>query len=53
MTVLPTTGNKGHNIEQAITKHCPHRGFAILLNKGERFNSSDAFEEFSSLLVPR
>jgi hypothetical protein len=46
-------GNKGHNIEQALTKHCPHRGFALLLNKGEIFNSSTALAELASLVRPR
>ena len=31
--------NTVHNIEKASTKHCDPKGFAILLNYGEFFNS--------------
>ena len=41
-----------HNIEKAVTRHCPHRGYAIVLNKGENFNSLEALKEIANAVKP-
>jgi len=35
---------KVHNIEQACTKHCDPKGYAVLFNFGDTFNSPKALE---------
>lgn len=35
--------NKVHNIEQAATKHCHPKSYAVLLNFGDEFNHNKAF----------
>ena len=52
-TMVPSSGNKGRNIELAVTKHCPHRSFAVLLNKGEHFNATNALAALADKLTPR
>jgi len=44
--------NKVQNIEKAVAKHCPHRGYAVILNKGENFNSITALEEIAKAVKP-
>ena len=44
--------NKVHNMERAVTRHCPHRGYAILLNKGENFNSLEALKIIENSVKP-
>ena len=34
--------NRVHNIEKTVAKYCPHKGYAVLLNKGDKFVSVDA-----------
>ena len=43
ITVFENKSNKLHNIEKGVAKYCPPTGYAILLNKGEVFNSATAF----------
>lgn len=50
---MESMNNKGHNIEQAITKHCPHTAHVVLLNKGEKFTSENALLDISERLRPR
>jgi hypothetical protein len=53
VSLLPSTGNKGHNIEQAVTRLCSHSDHALLLNRGERLGSKDALRELSECVRPR
>ena len=39
--------NRVHNIEKAVAKYCPHKGYAVLLNKGDRFVSATALEDIA------
>ena len=34
---MKALSNKVHNIEKAVAKYCPRKGYAVLLNKGDRF----------------
>ena len=34
--------NRVHNIEITVAKYCPHKGYAVLLNKEDKFVSVDA-----------
>ena len=34
---MKALSNQVHNIEKAVAKYCPHKGYAVLLNKGDRF----------------
>ena len=38
--VMKSGTNKVHNIERGVTRYCHHKGYAIILNKGENFNST-------------
>ena len=40
------------NIEKAVAKYCPKRGYAILLNKGENFNSITDLEDIAKAVQP-
>jgi len=51
--LLKSTGSTGHNIEQAITRMCPHRAHVLLLNKGERLASQHGLQQLSECLRPR
>ncbi len=53
LKVLSSSGNKGKNIEKAVAKHCEHRAFALLLNKGEKFSNQTALEELADIVRPR
>ena len=50
---MNNTGNKGLNIEQALTQHCPHKSFAVLLNKNEKFNSPEDLAQLAFNVRPR
>ena len=45
--------NKLHNIEKACTRHCNPKGYAVLLNFGENFNSVEALSEIAKAVSPR
>lgn len=47
MTVMQAKSTKVHNIEKALTNHCPHRGFAVILNYGETFKNRSALYEIA------
>ena len=51
--LMNSTGNKGLNIEQALTKHCPHKSHALLLNKYERFDNPGTLMQLALDLRPR
>lgn len=51
--LMNNTGNKGLNIEQALTKHCPHKSFAVLLNANQRFKSSGDLSQVANNVKPR
>ena len=40
------------NIEKSVAKYCPKRGYAILLNKGENFNSITDLEDIAKAVQP-
>ena len=40
--------NRVHNIEKAVAKYCPHKGYAVLLNKGEKFVSATALKDIAN-----
>ena len=42
---MKALSNKVHNIEKAVAKYCPHKGYAFLLNKGDMFVSAIALED--------
>ena len=48
--VIQNGTNKVHNIERAVARHCPHKGYAVLLNKGENFNSILALKKIAKEL---
>ena len=39
---MKNRSNKVHNIEKAVAKHCPHKGYAVVLSRGEKFSSNTA-----------
>ena len=39
--------NRVHNIEKTVAKYCPHKGYAVLLNKGDRFVSATTLEDIA------
>ena len=41
-----------HNIEKAVAKHCPSKDYAVLLNKGERFESALALQGIADAVRP-
>jgi len=51
--VLTGKSNKVHNIEKACSKHCNPKGYAVLLNFGENFNSVLALSEIAKTVTPR
>jgi len=51
--IMSNTGNKGLNIEQALTKHCSHKSYAVLLNKYERFEHPGVLAQLALDMKPR
>ena len=45
--------NRVHNTEKAVAAYCPHRSYAVLLNKGDSFPSAKALEEIALGVRPR
>lgn len=52
-TVLKHSGNQIRNIEIALTQHCKHHGYAVLLKEGESFSSSKALEVIADAVRDR
>ncbi len=44
IVVMEAKSNKVHNIEKAVAKYCQPKGYAVILNAGETFNSDSALE---------
>ena len=44
---MKALSNRVHKIEKAVAKYCPHKGYAVLLNKGDIFVSAIALEKIA------
>lgn len=53
ITVMEAKSTKVHNIEKAVTKHCPHLGYAVVLNFNENFENLSALHSIAKAAQPR
>ena len=51
--LMPAYSTKVHNIEQACTRNCHPKGYAVLLNYNDRFNSPTALQHIALAVEPR
>ena len=50
---LTTSGNQIRNIEVAVTQHCDHKGYALLMNLGEKFSMKSPLISIADSLADR
>ena len=48
---MKALSNRVHNIEKTVAKYCPHKGYAVLLNKADRFVSATALEDIAKQVI--
>ena len=51
--VVKSSGNEVRNIEVAVTRHCDHKGYAVVLHQGDRFSSPKALELIAEAVKDR
>ena len=51
--VVESSGNEVRNIEIAVTQHCDHKGYAVMLHHGDKFSSPKALELIAEAVKDR